>query len=105
MADSSSPKGQTVLMINNKVVTSDEECALVCMIVSNPTGTVRPNAWQKRVNDLIRALRDERNELTNKQDVCQSSHSSHWFVGTDHCERCGVSFDDVLANKEPYAKI
>src|SRR4029077_20927596 len=43
--------------------TSDEACALVCMLVSNPGQGKRPYAWQKRVNDLIRALRDERNEL------------------------------------------
>jgi hypothetical protein len=43
------------------VDTSDEQCAVVCMIVSNPGGGERPYAWQKRVNDLIRALRDERN--------------------------------------------
>ena len=45
--------------------TSDEACALVCMIVSNPQGAMRKDGdgWQKRVNDLIRALRDERNEM------------------------------------------
>jgi hypothetical protein len=43
--------------------TSDEACAVVCMLVSNPGQDERPHAWQKRVNDLIRALRDERNEL------------------------------------------
>lgn len=45
------------------VDTSDIECDVVCMIVSNPGGGERQQAWQKRVNDLIRALRDERNEL------------------------------------------
>ena len=43
--------------------TSDEACALVCMIVSNPQNTMQKPGWQKRVNDLIRALRDERNDL------------------------------------------
>jgi hypothetical protein len=33
------------------------------MIVSNPGGGKRKLAWQKRNNDLIRALRDERNDL------------------------------------------
>ena len=51
------------------VNTSDEECALVCMIVSNPGNRERPHAWQKRVNDLIRALRDERNRLHEMVDV------------------------------------
>lgn len=34
------------------------EAALCCMLVSNPGGGERPHAWQKRVNDLIRAQRD-----------------------------------------------
>jgi hypothetical protein len=34
------------------------EAALCCMIISNPGGGERPHAWQKRVNDLIRAQRD-----------------------------------------------
>jgi len=49
--------------------TSDEQCAIVCMIVSNPGNGDRPHAWQKRVNDLIRALRDERNELSSLFDL------------------------------------
>jgi hypothetical protein len=52
MADQESP-----------VDTSDEACAVVCMLVSNPGGGERQHAWQKRVNDLIRALRDERASL------------------------------------------
>ena len=40
--------------------TSDVACALVCMLVSNPQDTKRPADWKRRVNDLIRALRDER---------------------------------------------
>lgn len=49
----------------NKVDTSDEACAVACMLVSNPQGALRKDGdgWQKRVNDLIRALRDERNVL------------------------------------------
>lgn len=42
---------------------TDAECAVVCMLVSNPQNVLRKNGWQKRVNDTIRALRDERNEL------------------------------------------
>lgn len=44
---------------------SDEECAVACMLVSNPQGAMRQDGdgWQKRVNDTIRALRDERNQL------------------------------------------
>lgn len=46
------------------VDTSDEACAVVCMIVSDPSGSrqLKPG-WKKQVNDLIRALRDERNAL------------------------------------------
>lgn len=48
-----------------KIDTSNENCAVVCTIVSNPAGVMRADGdgWQKRVNDLIRALRDERNKL------------------------------------------
>lgn len=44
---------------------SDEECAVACMLVSNPQGALRQDGdgWQKRVNDTIRGLRDERNQL------------------------------------------
>lgn len=44
---------------------TDEECAVVCMLVSNPQGALHKDGdgWQKRVNDTIRALRDERNAL------------------------------------------
>lgn len=47
------------------VDTSDEQCAVACMLVSNPQGALRKDGdgWQQRVNDLIRALRDERNTL------------------------------------------
>jgi len=45
--------------------TSDEACAVACILVSNPQDALRKDGdgWQKRVNDLIRALRDERNKL------------------------------------------
>ena len=49
--------------MTDQIDTSDEACAVVCMIVSNPGGKFRQPGWQKRVNDLIRALRDERNRL------------------------------------------
>lgn len=44
---------------------TDEECAVACTLVSNPQGALRQDGdgWQKRVNDTIRALRDERNQL------------------------------------------
>lgn len=40
---------------------SEEACAIACMLVSNPQGALRKDGdgWQKRVNDLIRALRSE----------------------------------------------
>lgn len=45
--------------MSEEVDTSAEACALACMIVSNPAGAMRHVGWQKRVNDLIRALRNE----------------------------------------------
>ena len=50
-----------------KVDTSDEACALICAIVSNPQGSLRKDGdgWQRRVNDLIRTLRDERHKLAD----------------------------------------
>lgn len=47
--------------MSDKTNTSDEACAVACMLVSNPQGAVRGYGWQRRVNYLIRALRDERN--------------------------------------------
>jgi hypothetical protein len=40
---------------------SKEACAVVCMLVSNPEGALRKDGdgWQRRVNDVIRALRNE----------------------------------------------
>jgi len=43
------------------------EAALCCMIVSNPAGGERPHAWQKRVNDLIRAQRDTITALRQRE--------------------------------------
>jgi hypothetical protein len=48
------------------VDTSDEACAVACMLVSNPSGVIQSEGWKKRVNDLIRALRDERNDLRQR---------------------------------------
>ncbi|MBO4228037.1 hypothetical protein [Bradyrhizobium neotropicale] len=55
---------------NNQPDTSDEACAIACMLVSNPQGAMRKDGdgWRKRVNDLIRALRDERSALREKLD-------------------------------------
>ncbi len=49
------------------VDTSDDRCAVVCAMVSYHG--VRPPAqnWQQQVNDLIRALRDERNSSTRRE--------------------------------------
>jgi hypothetical protein len=44
------------------------EAALCCMIISNPGGGERPHAWQKRVNDLIRAQRDALTALQAERD-------------------------------------
>lgn len=51
--------------------TSDEACAVACMLVSNPQGALRKDGdgWQRRVNDLIRALLDERNRLRTQNAV------------------------------------
>lgn len=60
---------------------SDPETALCCMIVSNPTGGERPHAWQKRVNDHMRAqaaeiarLTAERDELAGALDAEEMKH-------------------------------
>lgn len=47
------------------VDTSDEAVAVACMLVSNPQDALRRDGdgWQKRVNDLMRALLAERNDL------------------------------------------
>ena len=43
---------------------SPEACAVVCMIVSDPTGQLQQTrGWKKRVNDVIRAQRDRIDEL------------------------------------------
>ncbi len=45
-----------------RIDTSAEAVALACMIVSNPGGNIRPEGWQRRVNDLLRALQQERDD-------------------------------------------
>ena len=56
-------------MANEKHVdTSDTRIAVICMMVSNPDGLKRPDDWRKQVNDVIRALRDERNDLRKQLD-------------------------------------
>lgn len=75
------------------VDTSPEACAVICMLVSNPQGAFRKDGdgWQKRVNDLIRALQDERDALlarTRHLDIKRSTESGTkdvWlhFEGSD----------------------
>lgn len=43
----------------------DNEVALVCMIVSNDA--LKRPGWQKRVNDLLRGMRDRILELEKQQ--------------------------------------
>jgi hypothetical protein len=54
--------------------TSDEACAIACMLVSNPQGKARQDGdgWQRRVNDLIRALRDERTIDKKRIELCRT---------------------------------
>ena len=48
--------------------TSDQAIALACMVVTNPGGIRKGDGWQKHVNDLIRALREERNTAHRERD-------------------------------------
>lgn len=51
-------------MPENTVDTSDEQVALMCTYVSRSEGQPEwPQDWRKRVNNLIRALRDENKQL------------------------------------------
>lgn len=43
--------------MNDEALTN--EVAICGMIVSNPAGADRPEGWKRRVNDLMRAMRDE----------------------------------------------
>jgi hypothetical protein len=62
----------------DQIDTSDEACALACILVSNPQGAMRKDGdgWQKTVNDLIRALRDERNLLRADNATLRNLHLS-----------------------------
>lgn len=66
--------------------TSDERCAVVCMMVSNPVGgeQERRPGWKKDVNDLVRALRDERNDLKQKLAKHEPPDDGVRF----HCAHC-----------------
>lgn len=64
--------------------TSDNACAITCMIVSNPGNGERKQGWQREVNDLIRALRDERNGLRRNLERHEPPDDHHRF----HCAHC-----------------
>lgn len=57
------------------VDTSAEACAVACMLVSNPQGALRQDGagWQRRVNDLIRALRRERDDLVKALEEARAA--------------------------------
>ena len=62
--DTFNPAEITQAAMADRINTSDEAIALACMIVTNPGGIRKDgDGWQKPVNDLIRALREERNAL------------------------------------------
>ncbi len=71
--------------------TSDEACAVACMLVSNPQGALRQNGdgWQRRVNDLIRALRDERNALKAEIATMAAPQGGEAVDGLKPCPFCG----------------
>lgn len=78
--------------------TSDEACAVACMLVSNPQDALRKDGtgWQKRVNDLIRALRDERNTLTGRAAMTMTAEErAERFMGGLLSRQ--VSRDEVVA--------
>jgi hypothetical protein len=86
----------------DKIDTSDEACALACMLVSNPQGQLRKDGdgWQRRINDLIRALRDERNDLAKRiqQFVDLFVWESHEETGevVPHLDRQFPDFADAV---------
>lgn len=73
------------------VNTSDEACAVICMLVSNPQAAFREDGdgWQRRANDLIRALRDERNDLEDSADA----YCKQMRIASDKC----AQFSDALS--------
>ena len=72
--------------MSEPIDTSDEACAVVCMIVSNPQGKFQSPGWQKRVNDLIRALRDERNSLTAENKAMREATIEE--CARAECDQC-----------------
>ena len=54
--------------MSDKIDTSDQAIALACMVVINPGGIRKGDGWQRHVNDLIRALREERNTAHRERD-------------------------------------
>jgi hypothetical protein len=58
--------------------------ALICMIVSNPGGGERQHAWQKRVNDFIRAQQDE---ITRLKAFGETAASLAEKRGMGACDR------------------
>lgn len=62
--------------------TSNEQCAAICMVVTNPGDKPRRDGWQKCVNDLIRALRDERNGLLETIAELRTEHRLEKLKGS-----------------------
>ncbi len=81
--------------------TSDEACAVACMLVSNPNGELRKDGdgWQKRVNDLIRSLRDERNKLQSEVETLKKvalvNHNATKEAIITTYEECAVIADTI----------
>ena len=75
-------------VVEKAIDTSAEACAVACMLVSNPQGAIRKDGdgWQKRVNDLIRTLRDERDaalsELAKLRETLESARDGINLIGT-----------------------
>lgn len=86
-------------LLSAQVDTSNEACAAACLLVSNPQGAMRRDGdgWQQRVNDLIRALRDERNALRAERNKLIDDLSyadlraSGGVIGAEHSEDCPVN--------------
>lgn len=88
---------------NHVVNTDDAHCALICMIVSNPGGKERPHAWQKTVNDLIRALQKERNDknVALKLAVEHIHHMAHYITTTSNNHLKNVYSFEALGEDMP----
>ena len=102
-----------------KVDTSDEACAVACTLVSNPQGALRKDGdgWQKRVNDLIRALRDERHKLATETimtrvavDALKAERDSALAQlaearrENERLDRCLAFFASVIKSGEPWTE-